>query len=84
MCHGLDRVGGLSTTTNSANPFFNGEPSDVFVADWTNLLIGMRTSFRMEVSRVSGDAFENLQIHVRAYLRADVQLAHPEAFVVLS
>ena len=27
-------------------------------------------------------AFENLQVWVRAYLRADVQLAHPEAFDV--
>jgi HK97 family phage major capsid protein len=58
--------------------------SDVFVADWSQLLIGMRTSFRLESSRVAGDAFTNLQVWVRAYLRADIQLAHPEAFVVLT
>ena len=54
----------------------------MFVGDFTQLLIGMRTSFRLEVSRVAADAFERLQIAVRAYVRADVQLAHPEAFDV--
>ena len=60
----------------------NGSPSDntLFVGDFTQLLIGLRTSFRLEVSRVASDSFDNLQIAVRAYLRADVQLAHPEAF----
>lgn len=62
----------------------NQVTGDVFVGDFANLLIGLRTSFRLEVSRVAGTAFENLQVWVRAYLRADVQLAHPEAFVVLS
>jgi hypothetical protein len=47
-------------------------------------MIGLRTSFRLEVSRLAGDSFKKLQIAVRAYLRADVQLAHPEAFIVLS
>lgn len=55
-----------------------------FVGDFSQLLIGMRTSFRLETTRVGAGAFENLQIVVRAYLRADVALAHPEAFVVLS
>jgi HK97 family phage major capsid protein len=58
--------------------------SYVIVGDFSQLMIGLRTSFRLEVSRQAGTAFENLQIAVRAYLRADVQLAHPEAFVVLS
>jgi HK97 family phage major capsid protein len=58
------------------------DDTSLFVGDFTNLLIGLRTSFRLEVSRVAGDAFDNLQIAVRAYLRADVQLAHPEAFDV--
>lgn len=59
-----------------------GSPNNttVFVGDFTQLMIGLRTSFRLEVSRVAGDAFENLQVWIRAYLRADVQLAHPEAF----
>jgi HK97 family phage major capsid protein len=61
-----------------------GSPDDttMFVGDFTQLMIGLRSSFRLEVSRVAGTAFEKLQIWVRAYLRADVQLAHPEAFDV--
>lgn len=62
----------------------NQVSADVFVGDFTQLMVGLRTSFKLESSRVAADAFENLQIAVRAYLRADVQLAHPEAFTVLS
>ena len=58
--------------------------SSVFIGDFTQLMIGLRTSFRLEVSRVAGDAFTNLQVWIRAYLRADIQLAHPEAFCVLT
>jgi HK97 family phage major capsid protein len=58
--------------------------SEAYVGDFRELLVGVRTSFRLEVSRVAGSAFENLQIYVRAYLRADVQLAHPKAFTVVT
>jgi HK97 family phage major capsid protein len=56
--------------------------SEIYVGDFRELLIGLRTSFRLEVTRTAGDAFGNLQIWIRAYLRADVQLAHPKAFCV--
>lgn len=56
----------------------------MIVGDFAQLLIGMRTTFRLEVTRVAGDAFERLQVWVRAYLRADVALAHPEAFDVVT
>lgn len=65
-------------------PMAGTSPDDttVFVGDFSALMIGMRTNFRMEVSRVAASAFERLQIAIRCYLRADIQLAHPEAFVV--
>jgi HK97 family phage major capsid protein len=60
-----------------------GSPNGGFiVGDFTQLMIGIRTSFRLEVSRVAGDAFQNLQVWIRAYVRSDAQLAHPEAFAV--
>jgi HK97 family phage major capsid protein len=62
----------------------NQVSTDCFVGDFTQLLIGMRTSFRLESSREAAGSFESLQIGIRAYLRADIQLAHPDAFVVLS
>lgn len=62
----------------------SGSPlaTKVYVADFSQLLIGLRTSFRLESTRIGAGTFENLQVAVRAYLRADIQLAHPEAFVV--
>jgi hypothetical protein len=42
----------------------------------------------LEVSRVAADAtnsaFANGQFWIRAYLRADIALAHPKAFNVLT
>ena len=62
----------------------SGSPaeSSFIVGAWQNLMIGMRTSFRLEVSREANGAFKNLQLVVRAYLRADVQLSHGSAFAV--
>lgn len=64
------------------------DTSEVYVADWSSLLIGVRRSLTVEVSRqatTGGEsAFDRLQIHVRAYLRADVQLARPSHFVVVT
>ena len=47
------------------------------------LMLGLRSSFRLEVTRVAGTSFEKLQVWVRAFLRADVQLARPEAFDII-
>jgi HK97 family phage major capsid protein len=62
--------------------------SDAFVGQFDHCMIGMRTSMVMEISRTAADstgsAFTNAQVWIRAYLRADVQLAHPRAFNVLS
>jgi HK97 family phage major capsid protein len=57
------------------------DTSLVFTADWSNLLIGIRTNFNL---RFLGERFlaDNLQYAFLAYLRADVQLAQPSAFVV--
>jgi HK97 family phage major capsid protein len=62
--------------------------SDAFVGQFDHCMIGMRTGMVMEISRVAADstgsAFSNAQVWLRAYLRADVQCAHPNAFVVLN
>ena len=57
------------------------DTSYVFTADWSNLLVGIRTDFNL---RFLGERFlaDNLQYAFLAYLRADVQLAQPAAFVV--
>jgi HK97 family phage major capsid protein len=62
--------------------------SEAYVGDFAQLMIGMRTRLAIEVSRQAGDAtgsaFGNLQVWIRAYLRADIQLAHPSHFNVLT
>jgi HK97 family phage major capsid protein len=57
------------------------DTSYVFTADWSQLMVGMRTDFNL---RFLGERFiaDNLQYAFLAYLRADVQLAQPAAFVV--
>ncbi|MFE2558893.1 phage major capsid protein [Streptomyces sp. NPDC059352] len=54
--------------------------SEVYTGDWRMLGIGIRTGFEIEFLK---ERFaDNLQIGVLAHLRADIQLFHPEAFVV--
>ena len=57
------------------------DTSLVFTADWSNLLIGMRTDFNL---RFLGERYlaDSLTYAFLAYLRADVQVAQPTAFVV--
>jgi len=62
--------------------------SDIFIGQWSELMIGMRTGITLEISREAADAnssaFANGQVWIRAYLRADVQALHPKAFNVLT
>jgi HK97 family phage major capsid protein len=55
-----------------------------YLGDFSNLLLGMRTSFRIEVTRVGAGAFERLQVAIRSYVRADVTVAHANAFNLLT
>jgi HK97 family phage major capsid protein len=61
--------------------------SDAILGAFSQMIIGMRTDLQIEITRVgggsAGSAFTNLQVWIRAYLRADVVLAHPEFFCVL-
>ncbi|MCU1242394.1 MAG: hypothetical protein JWO71_3120 [Candidatus Acidoferrum typicum] len=61
--------------------------SEAYVGDFQQMLVGIRTGLTVEVSRVSGDssgsAFRSAQVWIRAYMRADVQLARPEHFVLI-
>lgn len=72
-------------------PIDLGEGDDesiAFVGDFSQLMVGVRTSLRMEITRVASDstnsAWEDLQVWVRAYMRADFQLAKPDHFCVLT
>jgi HK97 family phage major capsid protein len=55
--------------------------SEVYTGDWSQLMVGIRTDFQLLFLRERFVA-DNLQYAFLAYLRADVQLAQPSAFVV--
>jgi HK97 family phage major capsid protein len=57
------------------------DTSYIFTAQWDQLMVGIRTDFTL---RFLGERYlaDNLQYAFLAYLRADVQLAQPTAFVV--
>ncbi len=55
--------------------------SEVYTGQWDQLMIGMRTDLRIEFLRERYLA-DNLQYAFLAYLRMDVQVAQPAAFVV--
>jgi HK97 family phage major capsid protein len=57
------------------------DTSYVFTADWSQLMVGIRIDFTL---RFLGERFlaDTLSYSFVAYLRADVQVAQPTAFVV--
>jgi HK97 family phage major capsid protein len=55
--------------------------SEIYTADWSNLMVGIRNDFRLIPLKERFMA-DNLQVAFLAYLRADIQLAQPSAFVV--
>ncbi len=55
--------------------------SSVFVGQWNQLIIGMRTGFTIELLRER--YVDNWQYAFAAHLRADVQLIDPAAFCVV-
>lgn len=57
------------------------DTSYAFTGDWSQLLIGIRTSFTLKFLQERYMA-DTLSYAFLAYLRADVQLAQPAAFVV--
>jgi HK97 family phage major capsid protein len=57
------------------------DTSYIFTGQWDQLMVGMRTDFNL---RFLGERYlaDSLTYAFLAYLRADIQLAQPAAFVV--
>jgi HK97 family phage major capsid protein len=62
----------------------NSDASEIYVGRWTDLLVGIRTDMRFQVRVLNERYIDNLQYGLLCYLRADVALAHPQAFNVLT
>jgi HK97 family phage major capsid protein len=70
------RMNKFGTTQVPVNLGAGTNESEAYVAVWSALYIGMRTDLMVELSREAADstnsAFRDLQVWLRAYLRADV------------
>lgn len=77
----------LTTTQIPSNLGSGTNESEIYIGDWSKLLIGMRTDFTVEISRLSSDSagngFSKLQALVRVYMRADVNVAIENHFTVM-
>ena len=59
------------------------DASSIYVGDFSQLYLGLRSQLRVEVSREGDSAFSKHQVLMRAYLRADLITARPTFFTVV-
>lgn len=69
--------------TNIIEPDANSE-TRMYFGQWQDVVVGLRKSLEIMASAEAGTAFENDQTWIRAILRMDVVLRHPESIEVLS
>jgi HK97 family phage major capsid protein len=62
----------------------NTDTSELFVGRWSDVLVGLRTDLRFQVRVLNERFIDNLQYGLLVYLRADVALAHPQSFNVVT
>lgn len=62
----------------------NTDTSEIYVGRWSDVLVGIRTDLRFQVRVLDERYIDNLQYGLLVYLRADVALAHPAAFNVVT
>lgn len=63
---------------------FNSTESDAFIAQWDQLLVGIRSAITVEATRTAGTSFEKLEVWVRAFARVDAALARAGAFQIIT
>lgn len=62
----------------------SADTGELYVGAWGNLLIGVRPSIGVRIKALDQTFAGNMQVGLLAWLRADVALAHPEAFSVVT
>jgi HK97 family phage major capsid protein len=61
----------------------SNDTSEAYLGAWTNCLVGLRTELGMRVKVLDQRFADNLQVGLLCWIRADVALAHAEAFTVI-
>ena len=62
----------------------SSDASEIYVGRWSDLLVGVRPSVGVRIQQLNERFADSMQVALLAYLRADVQLARPESFVVIA
>ena len=58
------------------------DTSEAYTGHWPDMLVGVRPTIGVRIKQLDQTFAGNMQVGLLAWLRADVQLAHPESFVV--
>ncbi|HWF31128.1 MAG TPA: phage major capsid protein [Solirubrobacteraceae bacterium] len=58
--------------------------SEIYLGRWSDLLIGVRPSIGIRLRQLNERFADNLQIGLIAWLRADIAVAHPQSFNVIT
>lgn len=78
---------GMYTTTQLPTTLTKGSSSDcseVYCADWSQLLVGLWGNLELLATNVGGNAWAANAIEVRMIQNVDIQIRHAESFVVTS
>jgi len=73
-----------SQVPNTLTTGTSSDTSEVYIGRWSDLLIGVRPSIGVRVRQLNERYADQMQVGLLAWLRADVQLAHPESFSILT
>jgi HK97 family phage major capsid protein len=79
-----DRILGYEfrTSTQMAAPTSTTSAKSLLFGNWDDVMIARWGGLRLLASDTSDDAFSKDQTHIRATMRCDVALRHPESFSV--
>jgi len=69
-------------TTTQVDKTGSPEETDVFFGRWRDVILGMRQTIEVMASDVAGTSFEADQTWIRAILRMDIQMRHPESIAM--
>jgi HK97 family phage major capsid protein/HK97 family phage prohead protease len=69
---------------NNVKQGTNNASSEIYVGRWSDLLIGVRPSIGIRLRQLNERFADNLQIGLIAWLRADIAVAHPQSFSIIT
>jgi HK97 family phage major capsid protein/HK97 family phage prohead protease len=58
--------------------------SEIYVGRWSDLLIGVRPTLGVRLRQLNERFADNMQVGLLAWLRADIAVAHPQSFSVIT